>query len=265
MESQVTKEACKGIKASIKESWQRRSETYDALSIPGLEDEASAYRSTYKKALASVFNNSKLKILDVGTGTGFLAFLLAEMGHELTALDLTEGMLEKARTNAAKAGISLRFQLGDAENLPFGDGTFDAVVCRHVLWTLPKPANALKEWIRVTKHGGQIVAIEGKWRDASAIGRLRELTRRLGILLHRRLSPGRFIYGKEVKRSLPFHDGLTIDMAIDLFRQVGLGNIWAYPLQEVKDIQRKNQPLLCKATSSYTMFLVSGRPADGWK
>lgn len=83
------------------------------------------------------------KVLDIGTGTGFLSIMLAEMGYEVVGLDISEEMLKRARNKAVDRGVKVEFKLGDAEDLPFDAGSFDAVVNRAVLWTLPDPKKRL--------------------------------------------------------------------------------------------------------------------------
>lgn len=243
-------------KASIRDYWQGESHIYDKnrLHIYRSEEEKSAY----KKALEKALQKKALCILDVGTGTGFLALLLSEMGHEVTGLDLTEGMLREARNKAQEFRLSIKFELGDAEALPFDDESFDAVVCRHLLWTLPDPPKALKEWLRVTRRGGRIVAIEGKWRDSSLVGHFQRLSRQLAVLVHDRANPWRSGYRKEINEMLPLRDGVTPEKAADLFEQAGLGNISLQILQGIREVQKKGLPVLYKAAYSYPMFLIRG-------
>ncbi|MEW6034319.1 MAG: class I SAM-dependent methyltransferase [Chloroflexota bacterium] len=255
----MTQGACTDAKVNIREYWHRRSDTYDKLPAPRPQEE----RVAYKRILEGVLKGDKLSILDVGTGTGFLALLLAEMGHDVTGLDLTEGMLEKARDKATESGLSIRFELGDAEELPFEDELFDAVVCNYLLWTLPRPSEALREWIRVTRRGGRIVVIDGKWQDSSIIGRLRGLSRQLGILIYARSNPRRFGYRKGINEILPFPGGVTPEKATDLFRQLGLGNISVRTLDEVREIRRRDMPLLYRLAYSYPTFLIKGDRLEG--
>ena len=99
-------------------------------------------------------------VLDVGTGTGILAFILREFCPRVTAVDISPGMLEQARGNAQWLNSDVTFRQADAEHLPFDDGTFTALVNRIVLWTLPHPELALAEWRRVLHPGGRLVIID---------------------------------------------------------------------------------------------------------
>ncbi len=114
------------VKRRIKEYWDNRGESYDRS--PG----HVCLPDIWRKVLSEVFDG-KMRILDVGTGTGFLALILAELGHEVVGLDLSEGMLRVARKKAKQRGLKIQFKLGDAENLPFKDESFDAVICRHLI------------------------------------------------------------------------------------------------------------------------------------
>ncbi|KRE48739.1 class I SAM-dependent methyltransferase [Paenibacillus sp. Soil522] len=107
---------------------------------------------------------SELDVLDVGTGPGLLALQLAEQGHRVTGIDLSSEMLRIARSKAEAIGLSCTFIEGDAQLLPFPDGSFDAVVSRNVLSGLSCIACALTEWGRVLRPGGKIVVMDGDWK-----------------------------------------------------------------------------------------------------
>ena len=101
------------------------------------------------------------KVLDAGAGTGALSLLAAELGYDVTALDLSEGMLSKARAKAEAAGVELTFVVGSAAEPP--PGPFDAIMERHVLWTMPDPVKVLRAWRDVSAPGGRLVLFEGLW------------------------------------------------------------------------------------------------------
>jgi SAM-dependent methyltransferase len=101
------------------------------------------------------------RVLDLGCGTGSLALLAAEAGHEVTAVDLSPRMAERAR--AKLAGTTARVLVGDAARPPVEAGAFDVVLVRHLVWTLPDPVNTLRDWARLLRPGGRLVLIEGRW------------------------------------------------------------------------------------------------------
>jgi SAM-dependent methyltransferase len=96
-------------------------------------------------------------MLDVATGSGNVAIPAARTGASVTGLDLTPELLEVARRRASQAGVEVRFVEGDAEELPFGDDSFDRVTsCFGVIFA-PRHAHAVSELTRVARPGATIV------------------------------------------------------------------------------------------------------------
>jgi len=91
-------------------------------------------------------------ILDVGTGTGRAALLLARGAARVTAVDASEEMLEEARRRAAEQMVKVDFQRGDAHHLEFQDRSFDVVVCLRVLMHTPDWRQSLGELCRVANR-----------------------------------------------------------------------------------------------------------------
>ena len=104
-----------------------------------------------------------VKVLDVGTGPGFFAILLAEAGYQVTAVDYTEEMLKEAGKNAGELAEQITWKQMDAQKLDFEDETFDAVVSRNLTWNLEKPEKAYEEWMRVLKPGGKMLNYDANW------------------------------------------------------------------------------------------------------
>nr|BEL01500.1 class I SAM-dependent methyltransferase [Dehalococcoides mccartyi] len=151
------------LKQLIGQRWTESSSHYD--NCPGHGILSGIEKQEWIEVLKTALNTQhSLKILDVGTGTGVIALLLAEMGHDVTGIDLSEGMLQHAKDKAALQHLDIQFLIGDAENPQFPDNTFDVVISRHVVWTLPNPEKAIKEWKRVLKPSGQLLIIDGDWR-----------------------------------------------------------------------------------------------------
>ena len=104
-----------------------------------------------------------LRVLEAGTGPGFFAILLGELGFDVTAVDLTPAMLEEAKKNAGELAGEIRWMEMNAEALDFADATFDVVVSRNLTWNLPHPEKAYTEWARVLKPGGLLLNFDANW------------------------------------------------------------------------------------------------------
>ncbi len=99
----------------------------------------------------------------MGTGPGFFAIILSDMGYKVTAIDFTEAMLEEAKYNVKQAGLKVNFQQADAQELPYPEGYFDLIICRNMVWTIPDPLSAYREWRRVLKQGGRVLVFDANW------------------------------------------------------------------------------------------------------
>jgi len=95
--------------------------------------------------------------LDVGTGTGALAFALAPHVREVVGIDPDEAVLERAR---AQAPANVELRTGDGEQLPFDAFSFDLVVCARMLHHTPRPELAIAELARVARPGGTILVAD---------------------------------------------------------------------------------------------------------
>jgi ubiquinone/menaquinone biosynthesis C-methylase UbiE len=107
------------------------------------------------------------EVLDLACGVGTTAGLLAqERGVKVTGVDLGTVQVDQARTRASRLGLDklLRFEVGDAERLPVGDGRFDAVVCECAFCTFPDKRTAAAEITRVLRPGGR-VGITDVWLE----------------------------------------------------------------------------------------------------
>ncbi len=96
------------------------------------------------------------RILDVATGTGWTARRIAARGASVTGVDLGADLIEAAKACAAEARLTIDFQVGDAEALPFEDQSFDAVISTCGVMFVSKPEVAAAELARVCKKGGRV-------------------------------------------------------------------------------------------------------------
>ena len=128
-----------------------------------------------------------LRVLEVGTGPGFFAIILCELGYDVTAIDLTPAMLEEAKKNAgeafknagetdknvgesaqktdgsAKKAGRIKWMEMNAEDLQFEEDSFDVVISRNLTWNLPHPDKAYAEWVRVLRPGGLLLNFDANW------------------------------------------------------------------------------------------------------
>ena len=244
------------VKGIVRSYWDRRSQTY-GKNIYKSQKEAQHFWKTILKN--EIRTDKNLNILDVGTGTGFLALLFAEMGHNVTGIDISKCMLEKSRYNANKLKLTVDFMHGDAENMPFGDETFDIVISRYLLWTMPNPKIAVYEWNRVVKTGGKIMLIDGKWHDTGINMRLRRFIGSTIVFMTERRNPRMFMsYYVKIKDQLPFFNGGAPNDVVDLFTEVGLKNISVNNLEKLREFEIKNSALSYRIANNPSLFLALG-------
>lgn len=97
-------------------------------------------------------------VLDVATGPGFIALLFAERARNVTGIDLTRALLQRAKAFERERGLhNVSFLEGDVEFLPFTEGTFDLVTCHKAFHHFPRPKRVLEELYRVLRKGGRLV------------------------------------------------------------------------------------------------------------
>ena len=206
------------VKQNVAAHWGRRAANFDTdfgHSI-GSDEERAAWDRVFALAVGG---RHGLEALDVGCGTGFLALELAARGHHVTGIDFAPAMLALAKEKAAGAGAAIRFEEADAENLPFAAASFDLVITRHVLWTLPHPRAAIGEWIRVLRPGGRLAVIDG--HTLVAPGEEQSYSAR------------RSVEYAPIGDQLPFLMGKPQEEIEALFRSKGLVEVGGDPLADV--------------------------------
>ncbi len=202
---------------SIQTYWNWRATSFDKSS--------SRQRSWWQVYNQILGRRQKLHILDAGTGTGFIATGLAENGHTVTGIDLSPVMLKQARKATVGKNLNLQFLAADGTDPPFAPSSFDAIVCRNLLWTLPDPALAIRRWHQILKLGGKLVISDGIWRSSGLTAKIKQYTRLLSSIMKKGVTnstPLRFALAYNSLHSrLPYFNGLHEESARELLLNSG--------------------------------------------
>ena len=157
--------------------------------------------STQAQVLANFIGRIQDRaILDVGTGTGRAALLLARGGAVVTGVDASDAMLEVARARARQDGIAVTFARGDAHALDFGDRRFDVVVCLRVLMHTPEWRRVIAELCRVA---GRLVLVD--YPAAWSFALLESLSRRAAHSVGVKTEPYRVFTDRAIANAFAAH------------------------------------------------------------
>src|SRR5271157_4889979 len=125
-------------------------------------------------------------VLDLGSGAGFDCFLAARkvgQAGRVIGVDMTDAMLEKARANAAKTGLSnVEFRKGEIESLPVDDASIDVVISNCVLNLVPDKDRAFREIHRVLRLGGRLAVSDMAWEAEPPAALRRDMEAMVGCI-----------------------------------------------------------------------------------
>lgn len=147
--------------------WDDQAPTFDREPDHGLRD--PIVRQAWTEFLKVWLPPVGSTVLDIGCGTGSLSAVIASLDYRVTGIDLSPAMISLARDKAASAGLQVEFHIMDAVNPLFPGHSFDGIVCRHLLWSLPNPEQVLKNWSSLLRQGGRLILIEGYWSTGAGL------------------------------------------------------------------------------------------------
>lgn len=149
------------IKQRMTDYWTERVPGFSELRM---KEFSGVMRERWMTEFRKYISMSKpLRVLDLGTGTGFFCFLLGAEGHRVTGIDLTEEMIAEAKRTAKILGIPAEFRMMDAEKPDFAPGSFDVLVTRNLTWGLPHLETAYNNWHRLLKPEGILINFDADY------------------------------------------------------------------------------------------------------
>jgi ubiquinone/menaquinone biosynthesis C-methylase UbiE len=145
--------------------WDSAAASFDCEPDHGLHD--LRVLRAWTELLKTWLPGNNTAVLDVGCGTGSLSVILAGLGHSVTGIDVSPAMIARAQAKALEHPIE--FHVMDAAAPQFGPRSFDVIVCRHLLWTLPEPSDVLQRWVGLLRPIGRLILIEGYWNTGAGL------------------------------------------------------------------------------------------------
>ena len=207
------------LQTRMDDYWTRRASTYDTgqrRPERWVDDQAM-----WSRIWAEALPPAPARVLDLGTGTGHAALLIARLGHDVVGLDASEGMLAIAERHAqaarAEGQPAPTFVVGDAVAPDVPDESLDAVTSRYLAWTLRDPVAAMTRWRAALRPGGVLALVDSTWFTDG----LDE-------------SPPEFVesYG-QVLDDLPLARATSIEPTVEAVRAAGFRDVAVRELTEV--------------------------------
>jgi SAM-dependent methyltransferase len=212
--------------------WNERGPSYEDQAIHRVNGEAE--ERVWQDVLRGLLPAPPADVVDVGTGTGYLAFILAGAGYKVTGVEIADGMLGVAQQKASQAHGAPAFIKGDAMAPPLPPGSTDAVVSRQVIWTLVDPARAFKSWFSLLRPGGRVVAIHGSPRSTEQ--RLPK-----GVANTRWKEAWESRYTADVLEHLPLRHNPTLDPVLSPARAAGFTNVQVVRLETIETFEQQHE------------------------
>lgn len=165
---------------------------------------AKSYQDGAAEFIGQLNLQPGMRVLDVACGTGNLALPAARAGAVVTGVDIAPNLIEQARVNAENEDLKIQFDVGDAENLPYDEASFDAVVTMFGAMFAPRPELAAAELKRVCRSGGNIVM--ANWTPAGFVGQMFKLN---GKYVPPPNMPSPVLWGDETSVKERLKDGIA--------------------------------------------------------
>lgn len=226
------------VEDRIRDWWDDDAEHYDRSPGHALSDavEAAAWRAV----LRDVLPEAPARVLDAGAGTGALSLLAAELGHRVTSLDLSTAMLAKAEAKAKERGHELEIVVGSVNEPP--EGPFEAVMERHVIWTVADPVGALRAWRNVVAERGRLVVFEGIWAPTDPVGRAKVFGAQALRWMRGEADHHHASYPSDVLAQLPLSAMRSPLPLVDAIREAGWRTVRIKRLRDIEWAAKLHEP-----------------------
>ena len=208
------------VQQAMNDYWTVRSVPYDEYQQR--EDRRDLDLVAWKQIFTDALGAAPRDVLDVGTGSGYVACCVAELGHRVTGIDLSEGMLERAEAHAGRMSNAPTFLLGDAVAPDFAPGSFDAIVNRYVAWTLREPDTALASWLQLLRPGGTLAVVDASWFAKG--------------LYDGASDNFKAAYDESVREALPLAESTTMEAFADRVRAAGFVDVQIIALTRLHEL-----------------------------
>lgn len=149
------------IKERIANYWNKRATDFKNQSIAEMQNER--YGEWIELIQQQLPQHKVLKVLDIGTGSGYMAMLLASLGHQVIGVDLCEEMIAAAKEANQALKLNCEFFQQDAEKLSFAPESFDVIITRNLTWTLPHLEEDYQLWYTFLKAGGLLINFDADY------------------------------------------------------------------------------------------------------
>ena len=212
------------IEEEITEYWNRRAEGFAKTRLAELSGPVKS-RWMHEIASAVLGTSHSLRILDVGTGTGFFPIITAPLGHRVTGIDLSPEMIAEAKAAAAHFDVNAEFRVMNAQALDFEDETFDLILTRNLTWTLPDARTAYSEWFRVLKKGGRLINFDADYGSVSFESLTHDLKDQGVENAHKGLSDNSLAECDRIKDSLGISDERRPEWDFQVLTEIGFERV----------------------------------------